>query len=248
MGPGARLVSLANLSERYLGCRLDKEDNVRKSNWHMVLSGQQRECKSAIDLTDVDASNDVYASLQLHRALEAVGREHGITLEHDDLRRCCTDINENGSAMPGVGEVSPVAGTDVLDAMSLFSRDVMLADKSIKSWKPPSPAQLRAYERFRTGHSLSEIATERGIKVTTVRDYVLSTIITLRSGARIIASPDAEGPCSLAARDKERLLADIGEGYLTLAHSRLLGSIRAEVRKANGGDGAESASETEVQP
>jgi hypothetical protein len=95
---------------------------------------------------------------------------------------------------------------------------------------------------------LSEIATERGIKVTTVRDYVLSTVITLRSGARIIASPDAEGPCSLTARDKERLLADIGEGYLTLAHSRLLRSIRAEVRKANGGDGAESASETEVQP
>ena len=44
MGPGARLVSLANLTERYLQCRLDKETSVRKSNWHMVLSGQQREC------------------------------------------------------------------------------------------------------------------------------------------------------------------------------------------------------------
>ena len=45
MGPGARLVSLANMSERYLKCRLDKDTSVRKSNWHMVLTGQQRECE-----------------------------------------------------------------------------------------------------------------------------------------------------------------------------------------------------------
>jgi hypothetical protein len=47
MGPGSRLVSLANLTERYLSHRLDKDADVRKSNWHMVLSGQQRECRSS---------------------------------------------------------------------------------------------------------------------------------------------------------------------------------------------------------
>lgn len=46
MGPGATLVSLANLSKRYLGKELAKEDDVRKSNWQSTLTGEQRECES----------------------------------------------------------------------------------------------------------------------------------------------------------------------------------------------------------
>ncbi len=45
IGPGNTLVSLSNLSKRYLGKELDKEDGVRRSNWMDVLSGQQRECE-----------------------------------------------------------------------------------------------------------------------------------------------------------------------------------------------------------
>lgn len=44
-GPGNRLISLANLSEAYLGKPLDKDENVRKSHWAEELSLAQKDCE-----------------------------------------------------------------------------------------------------------------------------------------------------------------------------------------------------------
>lgn len=168
-----------------------------------------------------------------------------------------------GLADPSSGAERPVSPTNISapaasaygadDDMSRFIRNVISA--ATQPWKPPSPSQLSAYSSFRSGKSIDEIAKDKDIRPGTVRDYVLSATLTLRAGTAMLkprhqmdvplSNTTTEGSVFLLSlADKERLVsATSSAAYLPMVHRRMLKSIRAEIRAAYGGDGAESASE-----
>ena len=120
--------------------------------------------------------------------------------------------------------------------------------------KPPTPAQIRAYESFRSGKSIEDIAADGGIRPATARGYVLSAVIGLRYGVRLLAdqtgsnAPGAEekegAGISLSDEDKARLAKEMGSGgYMTAPQKVLMRALKAEVRLALGKDGRESGSD-----
>jgi hypothetical protein len=48
LGPGNTLISLAKLTERYLGYPLKKEKDVRSGNWASILDQDQKDCQSSL--------------------------------------------------------------------------------------------------------------------------------------------------------------------------------------------------------
>jgi len=47
LGPGKTLISLAKLTQRYLGYPLRKDSHIRSGNWADDLNQIQRDCKSS---------------------------------------------------------------------------------------------------------------------------------------------------------------------------------------------------------
>jgi hypothetical protein len=93
-------------------------------------------------LTKTDAANDVCVAVQIHAALKRVAEEQGIVLRENDF---ASDIGKPKSEIIRPRSLSPsrVAGVQ--------------------------PSHLRAITKFAEGMTCEEIATEGGIKVSTVR-------------------------------------------------------------------------------
>ena len=72
-GPGGTLISLAKLCKAYLELELDKDPDVRASNWKAALKPKQIECKCIYSRNPPDnrpdAANDVFAGLQIYDSL-----------------------------------------------------------------------------------------------------------------------------------------------------------------------------------
>jgi hypothetical protein len=106
---------------------------------------------------EIDAANDVYASLLIYDKLIALGKERGIEV---DRRSLCSDHGEFKDIIPRPisqnGQVIPhIAGRGSLS---------------------PSPAQTRTIAMFIEGKSTEQIAQGMGIKRTTAQ-YVQSIIV-----------------------------------------------------------------------
>lgn len=89
-GPGAALISLANLSKAYLCRELDK-GAVRRSDWSKRLTPAQKSCGCgcvSIDFPQLmratcrsDAANDVYASFLIYKALIKLASENELDMD-----------------------------------------------------------------------------------------------------------------------------------------------------------------------
>lgn len=53
-GPGAQLISLANLGRAYLGREIDKDSGVRKGDWMRRLDSKQIDCAISPSLTQAE--------------------------------------------------------------------------------------------------------------------------------------------------------------------------------------------------
>jgi hypothetical protein len=99
---------------------------------------------------EIDAANDVYASLLIYEKLIALGKGRGIEV---DRRSLCSDHGEFKDIIPRPispnGQVIPhIAGRGSLS---------------------PSPAQTRTIGMFIEGKGTEQIAQEMGIKRTTAQ-------------------------------------------------------------------------------
>nr|XP_031861093.1 uncharacterized protein CI109_003453 [Kwoniella shandongensis]KAA5528165.1 hypothetical protein CI109_003453 [Kwoniella shandongensis] len=152
VGPGSTLIKLATLCRTYLEKELDKSDDVRRGNWFGVLDRSQRDY----------AANDVYSSLQIFLKLRSLAEQRGIPLNLDSY---CSSV--------GV----PLTLAKPKSANTTNSTGPVLEGLTIpEGIKPPSPAQLSALTSFLEGTGIVEIASTRGIKLSTAESYICNSV------------------------------------------------------------------------
>ncbi|WWC89824.1 uncharacterized protein L201_004752 [Kwoniella dendrophila CBS 6074] len=207
-GPGSALISLAALTQRYVGKQLEKDKDVRRSNWFSILGQKQRDY----------AANDVYASIQIYKALRRIAEENNFKV---DLNRY---LSIPGSFTPLVKSSSNQTQTQT------HSSQIQIGERLIDISnipKPPSPAQLSALNDFANNSSIEEIALNKGIKLATAEGYICVALQIF-------------GVKSIDLEHRKRLWNEIPKDSWTWKRNKDLYKVLRKEFDSNAGTGSET--------
>ncbi|WVO14188.1 hypothetical protein L204_101820 [Cryptococcus depauperatus] len=157
-GYGRTLIALSVLCRGYLGRELDKDPNVRQSDWSRELNVNQREY----------AANDVFVSIQLFYTFQRLAQERNIKLHLDHYST--TLGMAYSKPLSSYNTTGETLDTGLSAALAAISTGV----------KPPTPAKMTALNAFLLGHAINDIATTKSIKNTSVMHYILDALLILR--------------------------------------------------------------------
>ncbi|WVR05331.1 hypothetical protein IAU60_002345 [Kwoniella sp. DSM 27419] len=160
-GPGAGLISLANLTKAYTGRVLPKPMDVRKGNWFEPLDQPAKDY----------AANDVYAALMVYKKLEAMAKKHEFAL---DLNKYCSQV---GSHV--LTPVQHAKGAEDRAAGDSSGARIQIGDKVVnlaEGVRPPPPASLSALHEFVQGTDIDRLVELRGVRRTTIERYICQAI------------------------------------------------------------------------
>ncbi|KAJ7116315.1 ribonuclease H-like domain-containing protein [Mycena epipterygia] len=171
-GAGKRIVALAKLVERYLQKKLNKEDDVRVSNWEDPSLERKPKMLEY-------AANDAYCGLQVYTHLMALAKSNDIEL---DSTKYTGHVHHACLAPPP--SPSPSSSTPPVDPKDLPPVPVIYYTAEMEHARM-SPQHLRAYRYWHLGkRDINNMCTElsiksndpNGLKRGTVITYVISAI------------------------------------------------------------------------